>query len=81
MKVIIFIQDGRVLCTSKPVYGKGKDIGDEAGYIVGMTSCYPKPGSVKIAKGESVSLESYYSSKKRHTGVLGLFYFLVAESS
>ncbi|KAI3727115.1 hypothetical protein L1987_66924 [Smallanthus sonchifolius] len=46
----LYGEDGRVICASKPVYGKGKDIGDEAGYIVGMSTCYPKPGSVKIAK-------------------------------
>ncbi|KAK1433983.1 hypothetical protein QVD17_10901 [Tagetes erecta] len=77
----LYGEDGRVLCASKAIYGKGKDIGDEAGYIVGMTTCYPKPGSAKIVKDETVTLESYYSSKKMHTGVLGLFYFLVAESS
>ncbi|KAI7752342.1 hypothetical protein M8C21_014829 [Ambrosia artemisiifolia] len=73
----LYGEDGRVICSSKPIYGKGKNIGDEAGYIVGMSTCYPKPGSVKIAKGESITLESYYSSKKKHTGVLGLFYILI----
>ncbi|KAD4889170.1 hypothetical protein E3N88_21243 [Mikania micrantha] len=77
----LYGEDGRVICSSKPIYGKGNDVGDEAGYIVGMSTCYPKPGSVKIAKGETVTLESNYSSKKMHTGVLGLFYLLVAESS
>lgn len=79
--VIYFIQDGRVICSSKPIYGKGNSAGDEAGYIVGMSTCYPKPGSVKIAKGEILTLESNYSSEKSHTGVMGLFYILVAESS
>ncbi|KAD4889163.1 hypothetical protein E3N88_21236 [Mikania micrantha] len=77
----LYGEDGRAICSSKPIYGKGNDVGDEAGYIVGMSTCYPKPGSVKIAKGETVTLESNYSSKKMHTGVLGLFYILVAESS
>ncbi|KAD4889165.1 hypothetical protein E3N88_21238 [Mikania micrantha] len=74
-------EDGRVICSSKPIYGKGNDVGDEADCIVGISTCYPKPGSVKIAKGETVTLESNYSSKKMHAGVLGLFYILVAESS
>ncbi|XP_076898200.1 uncharacterized protein LOC143551700 [Bidens hawaiensis] len=77
----LYGEGGRIICSSKPIYGKGKDIGDEAGYIVGMSTCYPKPGSVKIAKGEFVTLESNYSNKQMHTGVLGLFYILVAESS
>ncbi|KAK1433987.1 hypothetical protein QVD17_10905 [Tagetes erecta] len=77
----LYGEDGRVICSSKPIYGKGNDAGDEAGYIVGMTTCYPKPGSMKIAKGETLTLECNYSSEKSHTGVMGLFYILVADSS
>ena len=62
-----------------PSYGKGKDAGNEAGYIVGMSTCYPQPGSMKIMDGETLTLESNYSSSRRHTGVMGLFYLLVAE--
>ncbi|KAK3015740.1 hypothetical protein RJ639_007867 [Escallonia herrerae] len=64
------IVDGRVICSSIPTYGKGNKAGNEAGYIVGMSTCYPRPGSVKISDGA-----------QRHTGVMGLFYILVAESS
>ncbi|KAJ0709376.1 putative stress up-regulated Nod 19 [Helianthus annuus] len=77
----LYRKDGGVICSSKPIYGKGNDVGDEAGYIVGMSTCYPKPGSVKIAQGETLTLESNYSSEKSHTGVMGLFYILVVESS
>ncbi|KAI7752347.1 hypothetical protein M8C21_014834 [Ambrosia artemisiifolia] len=77
----LYREDGQAICSSTPIYGKGNDVGDEAGYIVGMTTCYPKPGSMKIAKGETLTLESNYSSEKSHTGVMGLFYILVAESS
>ncbi|XP_076898614.1 uncharacterized protein LOC143552221 [Bidens hawaiensis] len=77
----LYGEDGQVVCSSKPIYGKGNDAGDEAGYIVGMSTCYPKPGSMKIAKGEVLTLESNYSNEKSHTGVMGLFYILVAESS
>ncbi|KAB1200266.1 hypothetical protein CJ030_MR0G007710 [Morella rubra] len=59
---------------------KGKKAGNEAGYIVGMSTCYPEPGSVKINNGEALILESNYSTQK-HTGVMGLFYILVAEES
>lgn len=64
-----------------PTYGDGKEAGNEAGYIVGMSTCYPKPGSVKISDGETLILESNYSSSQQHTGVMGLFYILVAEPS
>ncbi|KAI3521108.1 hypothetical protein L1887_10568 [Cichorium endivia] len=77
----LYGEDGRVICSSKAIYGEGNEAGNEAGYIVGMTTCYPKPGSIKIAKDEVLSLESNYSSEKSHTGVMGLFYILVAESS
>jgi len=62
-----------------PSYGKGKEAGNEAGYIVGMSTCYPRPGSLKISDGENLVLESNYSSSQRHTGVMGLFYILVAD--
>ncbi|XP_077250342.1 uncharacterized protein LOC143889854 [Tasmannia lanceolata] len=75
----IYGQDGQVICSSLPVYGEGKEVGNEAGYIVGMSTCYPKPGSVKIVDGEILTFESNYSSTRMHTGVMGLFYFLVAD--
>ncbi|KAM3232695.1 hypothetical protein T459_33176 [Capsicum annuum] len=74
-------EDGRVICSSHPIYGEGKQPGNEAGFIVGMSTCYPRPGSVKISEGETLTLLSNYSSDQRHTGVMGLFYILLAESS
>ncbi|KAK7839968.1 hypothetical protein CFP56_017288 [Quercus suber] len=41
-------EDGQVLYSSLPTYGQGKVAGNEAGHIVGMSTCYPQPGSVKI---------------------------------
>ncbi|EXB79416.1 hypothetical protein L484_011609 [Morus notabilis] len=75
----LYGEDGRVICSSIPIYGKGEEAGNEEGYIVGMTTCYPQPGSVKILDGETLILESNYSSSQPHTGVMGLFYILVAE--
>ncbi|XP_044493077.1 uncharacterized protein LOC123216648 isoform X1 [Mangifera indica] len=72
-------QDGKAICASIPAYGNGTEAGNEAAYIVGMSTCYPQPGSVKIADGETLILESNYSSTQHHTGVMGLFYILVAE--
>ncbi|KAL6996813.1 hypothetical protein U1Q18_006943 [Sarracenia purpurea var. burkii] len=77
----LYGEDGRLICSSIPTYGRGKEAGDEAGYIVGMSTCYPHPGSVKIFDGETLLLVSNYSSGQRHTGVMGLFYILVANAS
>ncbi|KAK6921231.1 Stress up-regulated Nod 19 [Dillenia turbinata] len=77
----LYGEDGRVICSSMPTYGVGEEPGNEAGYIVGMSTCYPQPGSVKISDGETLVLESNYSSTQKHTGVMGLFYILVAESA
>lgn len=61
------------------MYGEGKEAGNEAGYIIGMSTCYPEPGSVRVEDGEVLTLESNYSSTQMHTGVMGLFYILVAD--
>ncbi|KAL3716228.1 hypothetical protein ACJRO7_007914 [Eucalyptus globulus] len=74
----LYGEDGRIVCSSVSVYGTGKEAGNEAGYIVGMSTCYPQPGSVKINDGEILVLESNYSKSQNHTGVMGLFYLLVA---
>lgn len=70
-----------MICSSIPTYGTGEEAGNEAGYVVGMSTCYPSPGSIKISAGETLHLVSNYSSTQRHTGVMGLFYILVADSS
>ncbi|KAJ6358592.1 hypothetical protein OIU76_000329 [Salix suchowensis] len=75
----LYGEDGRVICNSEPIYGEGKDAGDEAGYVVGMSTCYPEPGSIQITAGENLVLESNYSSTQKHTGVMGVFYILVAD--
>ncbi|XVF54803.1 hypothetical protein PTKIN_Ptkin05aG0211100 [Pterospermum kingtungense] len=75
----LYRENGQLLCSSVPTYGDGEEAGNEAGYIVGMSTCYPKPGTVKISEGETLVLESNYSSIRHHTGVMGLFYILVAE--
>ncbi|CAD6245833.1 unnamed protein product [Miscanthus lutarioriparius] len=72
-------RDGRLLCKSTPIYGGGVEAGDEAGYVVGMTTCYPKLGTVRVRDGEVLTVVSNYSSERRHTGVMGLFAVLVAD--
>ncbi|KAA0058099.1 uncharacterized protein E6C27_scaffold274G004070 [Cucumis melo var. makuwa] len=68
-------EDGRVLCSSSPIHGKG----NEEGYVTGMTTCYPQPGSMKIKKGEMVTFVSNYSSTMTHRGVMGIFHIFVAD--
>ncbi|XWS37021.1 hypothetical protein CRYUN_Cryun19dG0007900 [Craigia yunnanensis] len=75
----LYREDGQLLCSSLPVYGEGEEAGNEAGYIVGMSTCYPQPGTVKISKGETLIIDSNYSSIRNHTGLMGLFYILVAD--
>ncbi|KAJ6889106.1 stress up-regulated Nod 19 protein [Populus alba x Populus x berolinensis] len=50
----LFGEEGRVICTSEPIYGEGKDAGDEAGYVSRMSTCYPEPGSIQITAGENL---------------------------
>lgn len=75
----LYREDGQHMCSSIPTYGNGQEAGNEAGYIVGMSTCYPKPGSLRIADGETLIVESNYSSSLYHTGVMGLFYILVTD--
>lgn len=75
----LYGQDGRVICNSYPKYGTGKEAGNEKGYIVAMSACYPKPGSIKLFDGEILKLTTIYNNSMMHTGVMGHFYFLVAE--
>nr|GLL35295.1 uncharacterized protein LOC109163136 [Ipomoea trifida] len=75
----LFGEDGRVLCNSLPIYGNGTEAGNEDGYLVGMSTCYPKPGSVKIAPNEKLTIISNYSNVHMHSGVMGYYYILVAE--
>ncbi|PPR85073.1 hypothetical protein GOBAR_AA35641 [Gossypium barbadense] len=75
----LYREDGQLMCSSLPTYGEGEERGNEAGYIVGMTTCYPKTGTVEISEGETLILEFNYSRIRHHTGVMGLFYILVAD--
>ncbi|KAJ6347750.1 hypothetical protein OIU76_004272 [Salix suchowensis] len=77
----LYGQDGNIICTSKPIYGNGNEAGNEDGYIVGMSTCYPEPGSVKITAGENLTLESNYNNTNKHTGVMGLFYIYIAKQA
>ncbi|CAN8251959.1 unnamed protein product [Cochlearia groenlandica] len=73
----LYRENGEGICTSMAKYGNGVEAGNEAGYIVGMSTCYPKP--VKVSYGETLTLEFNYSSVIGHTGVMGLFYIMVAQ--
>ncbi|QCE04633.1 Stress up-regulated Nod 19 [Vigna unguiculata] len=74
VNITLYGQDGRVLCTSNPKYGIGKEAGNENGYLVGMSVCNPKPGSIIIKDGEILTVESIYENKFR-TGAMGISTF------
>ncbi|KOM58473.1 hypothetical protein LR48_Vigan11g150700 [Vigna angularis] len=76
---LIFGQDGRTLCTSTPKYGTGIEAGNEEGYLIGMSVCYPQPGSIQIKNGEILTVESRYKNEFR-TGAMGHFYMYIAEN-
>ncbi|KAL1554065.1 hypothetical protein AAHA92_14661 [Salvia divinorum] len=74
-------QGGKTICLSKPIYGKENEARNEAGFIVGMSTCYPTPAAPdKISAEETLTLVSNYSSVESHTGVMVLFYLLIAHS-
>ncbi|MED6174450.1 hypothetical protein PIB30_069073, partial [Stylosanthes scabra] len=70
--------DGTILCAIKPIYGTGKEAGNEEGYAVGMSGCYPKPGSVKI-KDEEVLVAEFVHQNKFSTRLMGHFYVYLAK--
>ncbi|EOA13299.1 hypothetical protein CARUB_v10026327mg [Capsella rubella] len=74
----LYRENGEGICTSIPKYGNGVEPGNEAGYIVGMSSCYPAD-PVKVDYGETFTLEVNYSNVVGHTGVMGLFYIVVSQ--
>ncbi|CAJ2673272.1 unnamed protein product [Trifolium pratense] len=74
----LYGQDGRTLCTSTPRYGTGKEAGNEEGYLVEMSVCYPTPGSIKINDGETVTVESRYKNEFI-TGAMGHIYIYLAD--
>ncbi|CAJ1949222.1 unnamed protein product [Sphenostylis stenocarpa] len=74
----LYRQNGETLCTSTPKYGTGDEPGNEKHYVVGMSVCYPQPGSIKVHDGEILTVESRYKNEFR-TGVMGHFYIYLAE--
>ncbi|CAA7035132.1 unnamed protein product [Microthlaspi erraticum] len=74
----LYREDGEGIFTSMPEYGNGVEPGNEAGYIVGISSCYPQE-PVKVSYGETLTFESNYSNAVGHTGVMGIFHLLVAQ--
>lgn len=73
------LQNGVVICESEPIYGKGVEAGDEAGYVVGMTTCFPKPGSIYLDAWKEINFDGFYSAEQAHTGVMSVFTIHVAD--
>lgn len=85
--MVMLINDKEV-CESKAVYGKGGSNNDET--IVSMTPC---PPSLKLKKGDILSMKSVYDLKShpmRNGGghntmgmadVMGMFFLTIANDS
>ncbi|XLS80620.1 hypothetical protein HN51_046453 [Arachis hypogaea] len=71
-------KDGRILCEIKPIFGTEKEAGNEEGYAVGVSSCFPKSSSMKIKDGENLTVEFIHENKYT-TGFMGHFYIYLAE--
>merc|ERR1712176_836214 len=73
-----------LICESKPIYGTSDRVGDELGYVVGMTPCIfgyehglRKP--FRIRSDEVVRTESTYNTTYAHFGVMSLWLVNVAD--
>ncbi|KAL2321814.1 hypothetical protein Fmac_026193 [Flemingia macrophylla] len=64
----LYGQDGRVLCTSTPKYGTRKEAGNEKGYVVRMSGCYLKPGSINIKDGSLCGVRKASAPEKAVKG-------------
>jgi len=69
---------GEVLCESLPSYGSGNEVGDEAGYINGMSTCTFDPPR-RMRTSDPLIITGRYDARKAHTGVMSLFYVALAE--
>lgn len=72
-----------MICDSLPLYGHGhgSEVGKEAGYITGMTTC-AFPEGLSLKAGELLGMTSTYLLDSRpHTGVMGLWYIAFVDRS
>jgi len=69
---------GELICKSVPNYGTGNDIGNEKGYINGMSTCVFDPPR-RMMTTDPIRVTSRYDARSAHTGVMGLFYIAVAD--
>ncbi|GFP79929.1 uncharacterized protein at2g24330 [Phtheirospermum japonicum] len=61
----LYGEGGREVCSSSPIYGTGDESENKASYIVGMSTCYPSPGSLKIYVGEMLTLPPAATEARR----------------
>lgn len=69
---------GEVICRSVPAYGTGGEIGNERGYINGMSTCVFDPPR-RMRTTDPIRITSSYDARQAHTGVMGLFYIALAD--
>jgi len=54
--------------------GTGNEAGNKKDYLIGMSVCYPQPGSIKIQDRKLLTIESRYKNK---FGIGGMRYFYI----
>lgn len=69
---------GEVICKSLPSYGTGNEIGNEKGYINGMSTCVFDPPR-RMRTTDPIRITSSYDAREAHTGVMSLFYIAIAD--
>lgn len=65
---------GELLCSSKPIYGRGEGPGNEDGYVVGLTSCAWGPPPLRppprMRRDNKLRIVGLYNSSQAHIGVM-----------
>lgn len=69
-------EDGRLICETSPIYGKGHESGNETGYVVGIRSCYGNAGSPDAARINQGEKLTYVVQSTKfggpHTGLMAI---------
>jgi hypothetical protein len=70
-----YAEDGTVICTSRPIYGKEEGSpGNELGYVVAISDDNLSP-PYKIKPGTKIRVESVYEGDQKRLGVMGIIAF------
>lgn len=71
-------KSGDLLCSSVPTYGTGNEVGNEAGYVVSISTCTFDPPR-RMRASDLVRIVALYNNTEAHTGVMSLMYLALAD--